>query len=210
MEFTAIDFETANQARHSACAVALVRVKNGQVVDRFSTLIKPPPGEFIFTYIHGISHHTVREAKTFEQVWPQIQKFCNAAPFLAAHNASFDRGVLMSSCAFYGIEPAPYTFACTVKLSRSVWPHLPRHTLDTVCRYLKISLNHHQAESDAEACAKILLHAIKSGLPVDQLGIAAPKGRPPALSKLRDSSRNSKVPAIIERPTRRRPAAKKT
>ncbi len=173
MEFTAIDFETANHARHSACAIALVRVRKGRIVERFSTLIKPPPGDFMFTYIHGITPHAVRNAKTFQQLWPQIQKFCDAAPLLAAHNVSFDRGVLMSCCDYYGIEPAPYTFTCTVKLSRSVWPHLPRHTLDAVCRHLKIPLNHHQAESDAEACAKILLHAIKAGLPADQLGIAA-------------------------------------
>ena len=208
MDFTAIDFETANQALHSACAVALVRVKNGQVVERFSALIKPPPGEFMFTYIHGISHHTVREAKTFQQLWPQIQKFCDAAPLLAAHNAGFDRGVLMSCCGYYGIEPAPYTFACTVKLSRSVWPHLPRHTLDTVCRYLKIPLNHHQAESDAEACAKILLHAVKAGVAVDQLGGATRSAGPQTSSQLRPSLNTSVARTNPTIPSRRHRRAK--
>lgn len=204
MEFTAIDFETANQARHSACAIALVRVKNGQVVERFSTLIKPPPGDFMFTYIHGITPNTVRDAKTFQQLWPQIRKFCDATPLLAAHNASFDRGVLMSCCDYYGIEPAPYTFACTVKLSRSVWPHLPRHSLDIVCGYLNIPLNHHQAESDAEACAKILLHAIKAGLPVDQLGGATRGGSRYARGKLRASSTYSVARTnVTTRPGRR-------
>ena len=204
MEFTAIDFETANQARHSACAIALVRVRKGRIVERFSTLIKPPPGDFMFTYIHGITPHAVRNAKTFQQLWPQIQKFCDAAPLLAAHNVSFDRGVLMSCCDYYGIEPAPYTFTCTVKLSRSVWPHLPRHTLDAVCRHLKIPLNHHQAESDAEACAKILLHAVKAGVPVDQLGGAARSGSKYAPGKLRASSTYSVAQTnVATRPRRR-------
>ncbi len=197
MEFTAIDFETANQNRHSACAVALVRVKNGKVVERFSTLIKPPPGDFMFSYIHGITPHAVRDAKTFQQLWPRLKKCCDATPLLAAHNATFDRGVLMSCCGYYGIEPAPYTFACTVQLARSVWPQLPRHSLDTVCQYLKIPLNHHEAESDAEACAKILLHALKAGFPVDQLGSATPRKN--------DASRKKSVAlSNVTIPSRRR------
>lgn len=33
MKFTAIDFETANHKRESACSVGLVRVENEKVVD---------------------------------------------------------------------------------------------------------------------------------------------------------------------------------
>ena len=44
ISFTAIDFETANSHRGSACAVGLVKVRDGHIVDTASWLIKPPPG----------------------------------------------------------------------------------------------------------------------------------------------------------------------
>ncbi len=185
MEFTAIDFETANENLHSACAVALVRVRNGKIAERLSTLIRPPPGPFTFTYIHGITRSAVRGAKTFDQLWPRIQAFCGAAPLLAAHNARFDRGVLLSCCDYYGIAPAPYPFACTVKAARAVWPELPRHSLDVVCGYLNIGLKHHEATSDAEACAHILLQAAQAGFPVGQLFM------PPATRRRLESPGNS-------------------
>jgi DNA polymerase-3 subunit epsilon len=168
LDFTAIDFETANQSRDSACAVALVRVCQGAVVDRFSALIQPPPGEFMFTYVHGITRKDVRKAKTFAELWPQIQRFCDPAPLLVAHNATFDRAVLMACCAYYGIEPINYPFVCTVRAARSAWPALPRHSLDIVSQFLNIRLNHHEASSDAEACAHILIRATAAGFSPDQ------------------------------------------
>ena len=41
MNFVAMDFETANGQWHSACSLALVVVRNDQIVDSFYTLIKP-------------------------------------------------------------------------------------------------------------------------------------------------------------------------
>jgi DNA polymerase-3 subunit epsilon len=52
--FIAIDFETANRYRNSACAISVVRVEDGKIVDTFSQLIRPPVPHFEFTYIHGI------------------------------------------------------------------------------------------------------------------------------------------------------------
>jgi DNA polymerase III epsilon subunit-like protein len=58
--FTAIDFETANTYANSACAVGLVRVERGRVVDRAYHLIRPPFERFEFTYLHGIDWDGVR------------------------------------------------------------------------------------------------------------------------------------------------------
>jgi DNA polymerase-3 subunit epsilon len=52
--FVAIDFETADRHRDSACALAMVRVESGEIVKTEHRLIKPPRMYFEFTYIYNI------------------------------------------------------------------------------------------------------------------------------------------------------------
>ncbi len=96
LRFAAIDFETANRDRNSACAVGLVVVSGRRVVERFYHLIRPPTRKFEFTFSHGIGWQHVREAPTFAQLWPELERRLRAVDFVAAHNAGFDRGVLES------------------------------------------------------------------------------------------------------------------
>ena len=156
--FAAIDFETADYGRDSACAVALVRVERNRIVDRVSSLIRPPRREFVFTYIHGITWEMVRDAPAFDQLWPELDRWMRGVRFLAAHNASFDRGVLEACCRSSGLTPPGIPFECTVRMARAVFGIYPTR-LDCVCRALGIPLVHHRAESDAEACARIVLAA---------------------------------------------------
>lgn len=44
ISFTAIDFETANNFRASACAVGLTKVRAGVVVEQAAWLMNPLPG----------------------------------------------------------------------------------------------------------------------------------------------------------------------
>ena len=157
-DFVAIDFETANFSRDSACAVGLVRVAAGRIVKTAVHLIRPPTREFCFTYIHGLTWRDVAESDDFGALWPTIAAFIDGAEFFAAHNASFDRSVLSACCARYGVLPPPMPFRCTVQLSRETWNIRPTK-LDNVCRELGIVLNHHEALSDAMACAQIMLAA---------------------------------------------------
>ena len=163
MNFAAIDFETANYYRHSACAVGLVKVENGEITRQHVSLIKPPERWFKFTYIHGITYRDVSDAPTFDELWPEIQPFFDGIDFLTAHNAPFDRSVLQKTCEYYGITPPDIQFRCTVQLSRKVLGIYPTKLPD-VCRALDIRMdNHHEALSDALACAKIMLHIGKMG-----------------------------------------------
>jgi DNA polymerase-3 subunit epsilon len=77
---------------------------------------------------------------------------------LAAHNASFDRSVLETCCAAAGLRPPSLAFRCSMQLARSTWGLRPT-TLPAVCAHLGIPLQHHDALSDAEACARVLLAA---------------------------------------------------
>lgn len=163
--FIAIDFETADQYPDSACAVALIKVKGLQVVDRISFLIRPPRPQVRFTEIHGITWRHVADKPDFAGHWPTIATFVPDARFFVAHNAPFDRRVWQACCERAGVRPPDLPFFCTVQLSRRTWT-LPSNSLPNVCRHLGISLNHHNAESDALACASIVIAARRSVAPL--------------------------------------------
>ncbi len=156
--FVALDFETADYSPDSACALGLVRVENHQIVQRTYSLIKPPRKKFIFTYIHGITWEDVANQPTFGELWPTYGPMLEGIDFLAAHNASFDRSVLHRCCAAAGLEPPEIPFRCTVQLARRTW-NLKPAKLNNVCDHLGITLKHHFAASDAEACALIVIAA---------------------------------------------------
>lgn len=158
--FVAIDFETADKLPDSACSVALVRVEQGEIRDRYQTLIRPPRREMLFTHIHGLRWEDVAEAPAFDEVWPEMEAFVQGADFLAAHNAGFDKRVLHACCEAAGLRPPNLDFVCTVVLARKAWSLFPTRLPD-VCRHLDIPLDHHQALSDAEACARIVIAAGK-------------------------------------------------
>lgn len=162
MKFTAIDFETANYYRDSACALGLVRVENLKIVETKSLLIKPPSKWFLFSELHGITWSDVKEKPNFKEWWDEIEPFLKGIDFAVAHNSSFDKEVLKACCRGHGIEIPKVKFKCTVELSRKLWNIYPTKLSD-VCRHFQIELNHHEAMSDALACAEIMIRALKEG-----------------------------------------------
>jgi DNA polymerase-3 subunit epsilon len=156
--FVAIDFETADYGPDSACAVGLVRVEGDEIVARAHALIRPPRPRVIFQWIHGISWAMVKDAPKFGEVWRQHQHMLEGAGTLVAHNAGFDRRVLEACCALYRMPKPSLPFACTVRMAKLTWGQR-RNDLASVCARLGIRLQHHDALSDAEACAQIALRA---------------------------------------------------
>lgn len=166
--FAAIDFETADYGRDSACAVAVVVADSGNVIYKGYSLIKPPRRNFIFTYIHGITWEDVADKPSFKAFWPRLLPLLKDVDFIAAHNASFDRSVLNTCCGEAGIKTPEAEFLCTMKLARRMWDVYPTKLPD-VCRHLNIALKHHDAASDALACAKIVLEAGDTGVPASAM-----------------------------------------
>lgn len=156
--FVAIDFETSHHKRDSACSVGLVRVEQGRVAERVYRLIRPTHQPFMFTQVHGLRWRDVAREPEFGQVWREVSWVLEGAAFLAAHNAPFDRSVLLASCEGAGLTPPRLPFVCTVQLAKKTWA-LPSATLSEVCSALQIPLKHHHALSDAEACAQIVVKA---------------------------------------------------
>src|SRR5215831_9431321 len=158
MGWAAIDFETANADRASACALGLVVVQESQIVRCRSWLIRPQKGCFDLNNIalHGISAGQVAEMPTFAELWDEIHSAMQGMP-LAAHNASFDIGVLGHALDAYRISYPELDYYCTRAISQALWPALPSYGLDLVSHYLGLRFTHHAVEEDAMACAAIVL-----------------------------------------------------
>ncbi len=156
--FVALDFETADYFPDSACAIGLVRVERGEIVQRQTALIRPPRQQMTFSYIHGITWPMVARADSFAEVWGRFLPMLEDVHYIAAHNAPFDRRVLTACCERAELPVPEVPFVCTVQLARRRWGARP-NDLKSVCRRLRIRLSHHQAGSDAEACARIVLAA---------------------------------------------------
>jgi len=160
MTFTAIDFETATGHPESACAVRIVTVENGVICEEWHTLIQPPDNEDWYKNImcHGIMPIQTVEAKTFDNLFPEIQKRLFGRK-IVAHNEAFDRNVLTKTMKYYGLYYDELELAdrweCTCKIYRSKG-YKPAN-LKYCSDRNNIDLNHHEALSDARACAKLYL-----------------------------------------------------
>lgn len=157
LDFVAVDFETANSDPKSACAIGLAFVRGGYLTESTSYLIRPPSGEFVFTYLHRITWDDVRDAPSFCDLWDNLREQLTSE-ILVAHNAVFDQLVFTECLRHYGIQYHVNTFLCTMQLCKKAFG-FRRLKLDRVCRQLKIALRHHDAESDARAAANIVIKA---------------------------------------------------
>lgn len=163
MNFTSIDFETANPKRCSACSVGLVKVKDFKIVDTFYEVFLPPTGVNSFapwnTKIHGISSKDMTGKRDFKSVLFDLTKFVGD-DVLVAHNAPFDKSVLESSANEVNYE-VNFPFLCTLKLARERNIPLEKLNLQSLSNYFGIKLdNHHNALDDAIACAKIAIRLL--------------------------------------------------
>ena len=165
MKLVAIDFETADYGADSACALGVVTIEDGAITRHECRLIRPPRSRFVFSYLHGISWSDVRDEPAFGEVWHGLREFWNGADYFIAHNASFDRRVLSICCAAADQPPPAVPFICSVRIARAHWNFRPAN-LASVCSRLGIPLNHHDAGSDALACATIAVRAIEEGFPL--------------------------------------------
>lgn len=154
-----MDFETANHLPESACSLALVMVRNNKIIDRFYTVINPQmPFDKQNIKIHSITADDVKNAPTMAEVWPKIKNLYQPGMLVAAHNARFDCNVLKKSLARYNIAEPHYLAIDTLATSRALEEKLPNYKLNTISDALDINLwHHHNALSDSEACAEILI-----------------------------------------------------
>ena len=155
-----IDFETTGMSPafgDRPTEVAIVLTENGQVVDQFQSLMNPgiPIPGFI-SQLTGITNAMVRAAPRVDEVMADAARFVGPVP-LVAHNASFDRKFWQAELGQLGLY-ADHAFACTVLLSRRLYPLAPNHKLSTLADHLHLAREGraHRAMSDALVTAALL------------------------------------------------------
>jgi len=150
--FVAIDFETATPGRHTPCAIGIVKVVDGVILQRVFSLIRPPENEYSRHNIevHGITPDHSEYAPEFFDFYPTIKTMINFNN-VVCHQASFDIDVLYKSMRYHGINERD--------LEISVYDtyEIYGKALDVCCSECGIDLHHHDCLSDAEACARLFM-----------------------------------------------------
>ncbi|MBY0557152.1 MAG: 3'-5' exonuclease [Burkholderiaceae bacterium] len=194
-----LDFETTGLSPANGdriTEVAALRLRDGQVVERFVSLINCGVRIPAFiTGLTGISQAMVDSAPPVAQVLPRLLEFIGSDP-LAAHNASFDDKFLQAEAASLGLTPGYPSLLCSLKLARRVYPSFGSYRLGDLSSKLGIRFASaaHRAEADAEVAAAVLLEIGR------QLGRDyAWQEVTPALLLAINKLAAAKVPAFLEK-----------
>lgn len=167
--YVVFDVETPNASNDRISAIGITVVENGITTEDYYYLVNP---EARFDYFNinltGITPDLVADKPTFSELWDIIEPIMSSG-LLIAHYAPFDMGVLAKCLRHYQINWQPYTYyACTCSMGRAFLPNLPDHKLNTMCEYLDIDLDHHNAGSDSRACAQLLIFYLDNGLAMNR------------------------------------------
>lgn len=160
MKVVAIDFETANSQRCSACSIGIAVADENRNITCHHFLIKPVPCDFndLNIHIHGITPDDVINEPTLPELWPQIWPLLDGA-LVIAHNAPFDVSVLRASLDGQG-GAFSFEYVDTCAMARDFLPNLPNHKLNTLCDYFNIELDHHKADSDSKAALELFFRLL--------------------------------------------------
>ena len=159
--FVGFDVETANRRWGSICQIGLVKIVDGEEVDRASWLCKPPASLSEFAEdnvaVHGITADDVADAPDVRDCIARMVEFVGDLP-LVAHNAQFDASALRDACRASGVETPQMLFACTLAQARATKLDVANHRLPTLAEHFGVELaHHHDACEDAAACAGVMV-----------------------------------------------------
>ncbi|MFT2690635.1 exonuclease domain-containing protein [Clavibacter zhangzhiyongii] len=178
LSFVAIDFETANFDRDSACAIGVTKVVDGHVGPTRSWFVQPPgDASFTNTYLHGIGPEHVAGAPTWTETLRRLAEITDGLPLVAY--SPFDKGVYNAANRISGVDDPGFVFFDALAIARSHC-QLPSHRLPLVVAHLGLpSFDHHEAGADSRACALVALRiAEERGLDtVEELWAKEPKRR---------------------------------
>ncbi|APO75375.1 exonuclease RNase T/DNA polymerase III protein [Rhizobium etli 8C-3] len=154
MKTIAIDFETANEQRGSACSLGLAWIEEGRITRVEERLIRPKDMRFsgMNIAIHGIRPEHVEDAPEFPEVMDEFHDEFQGA-MMIAHNAAFDFSVWRASLDLYRQSYPELTYLCSLKMAQRIWPQFLSHRLNVIAEHLGLRFSHHNAAEDAAVCA---------------------------------------------------------
>ncbi|MGN1418379.1 MAG: exonuclease domain-containing protein [Acutalibacteraceae bacterium] len=169
-KFVAFDVEMPSQSSLRISAIGITVVENGEITKQIYSLINPEADfdPFIVDLI-GITPQMVADKPTFAEFWPEIQEIMESG-LLVAHGAACDLMALSACLKHYNIPWLDkVAYACTCDLGLLCYPYLEKHSLDVLCGHIGFGgLDHHNALSDSEGCARLMLNYIESGVDIEK------------------------------------------
>lgn len=159
-EFCVVDIETTGSIRSGQIIeIGAIKLKAGEQIGQFSTLIYAPQVPPVITELTGITSAMLVGAPSLAHALGEFRRFLGSAVFVA-HNVSFDFGFISTSLVSLGQPPLFNRRLCTVELARRTIES-QRYGLDVLKELLGIKNTHHRAYSDAISAGEILLHGFK-------------------------------------------------
>jgi DNA polymerase III subunit epsilon len=161
LNFTAIDFETANEKRASICSIGYARVRKGKIVKTDNILVKPQELRFseINIDIHSINNASVASQPGFCDLWPSLEHIFQDE-ILVAHNADFDISALTQTLDLYNLPHPNFRYICSQKLAQEAFEELVDYRLKDVANFIGVEFEHHNSQADAIVSAMIAISAI--------------------------------------------------
>lgn len=157
--FVVFDIETTgfSNLNEKIIEIGAVKIKNGKIIDEFSTFINPEINIPIkITELTGITNNMVCKSPIIDNVISDFYKFCKDS-IMVAHNIDFDMSFIRRNGKSFGFEFSN-SLLDTIDLCKFLFPELKRYKLNVVAKHLGVSLeNHHRAIDDARATAMILI-----------------------------------------------------
>jgi DNA polymerase III subunit epsilon len=160
--FVVVDLETTGGSAaggSSITEIGAVKVRSGEVLGEFQTLVKPsepiPPFICVLT---GITNPMVAQAPPLTAVLPAFLEFARGS-VLVAHNAPFDVGFLRHYCESLGLPWPAFQVLDTARLARRVLTRddAPNCKLSSLAQLFRSSTTpNHRALSDARATVDVL------------------------------------------------------
>lgn len=157
-DYTALDLETTGFSPEcdEIIEISALRVRNGTIVDRFTSFVKPDNVDAVDGYITeltGISAAMLASASPISEVLPAALSFIGS-DVVVGQNVSFDINFIYDNAERLGLPAFGNDYIDTMRLSRWLFPDFVNHKLRTLVKKFGIQQETtHRAESDAEATA---------------------------------------------------------
>ena len=144
LNFVSLDVETANYNRSSICQIGIATVRSGKIVEVWSELVNPET-DFIHTSIHGIDDTMVLKARTFKEIYHELEKRLSG---IVVSHTSFDKNAISEACQLHSKPMFRVQWLDSAEMVRRAWPDRygkRGYNLKNVARDLGIDFRHHDA-----------------------------------------------------------------
>ena len=162
LTYVVFDIESTglNPNSNKITEIGAVKIKNGEIIDRFSQLINPHESlRQEIVELTNITDAMLVNCPDISEVLPRFLEFSKDC-VMVAHNADFDLSFIRAAANRLNLS-FETSYIDTLRLSRELLKELKTHKLNKVCKHLGISLEgHHRAVNDSEATGYVFLKLI--------------------------------------------------